>query len=35
MCNFMAMYAQERLFYSKIMFFLIFGHFEFEYQKVT
>ena len=34
MCNFMAMYAQERSFLLKIAFFNFFGHFEFEYQKV-
>ena len=35
MCNFMAIYAQERSFYSKIAFLNFSGHLEFKYQKVT
>ena len=31
----MAIYAQERSFYSKIAFLIFFGHLEFKYQKVT
>jgi len=35
MCNFMAVSAQERSFLLKNGVFLIFGHFELKFQKVT